>query len=242
MLAASRERILADLPRDALVLDVGGWAKPLARADWVLDLMPYSTRGLYGEPDPDPERFTEATWVVRDMCDHEAWPFADDQFDFAVCSHTLEDVRDPIRVCEELRRVARAGYIEVPARSQEQTFGVHGPWVGWSHHHWLVDIHDGSVEFVLKPHLLHGRPEFWVDREWTDAQPPDRLVSTLWWRGSFKCSERVYYEPDELHRYLASVAEAYGAELEAPGVGRAAAGRRAPAALARLRGALRRPG
>ena len=56
MLPGSRERIKALAGEDGLVLDVGGWAKPLARADWVIDLMPYETRGLYGERDPDPER------------------------------------------------------------------------------------------------------------------------------------------------------------------------------------------
>ena len=43
------------------------------------------------------ERFTADTWVVQDIC--TPWPFADGQFDFAVCSHTLEDVRDPVFVC-----------------------------------------------------------------------------------------------------------------------------------------------
>jgi hypothetical protein len=53
-----------------VVLDVGGWAKPLPRADWVLDLMPYETRGAYGTSDSGPERFTTDTWIERDICDH----------------------------------------------------------------------------------------------------------------------------------------------------------------------------
>jgi methyltransferase family protein len=211
VLPGNRTKILRELSDDDLVLDVGGWAHPLSRADWVLDLMPYETRGLYGESDPEPERFTSETWVVRDMCDHEPWPFADEQFDFAICSHTLEDVRDPIWVCSELNRVAKAGYIEVPARSEEQTHGVHGPWVGWSHHHWLVDIVDGSVEFVLKPHLVHGRPEFWVDPSWNASQPPEGKVSSLFWQSSFGFRERIFYVSDELHGYLAEVFDRYDA-------------------------------
>lgn len=227
MLESSRALISAELPSDALVLDIGGWASPLARADWVLDLMPYETRGLYGEPDPDEERFSAETWVSRDICDRTPWPFGDDQFDFAVCSHTLEDVRDPLWVCSELCRVARAGYVEVPARSQEQTEGVHGPWVGWSHHHWLIDIRDGAIEFVFKPHLLHGRPEFWVDAEWMAAQPPNALVSDLFWEGSFEFRERIFYEPEDLHDYLLSVAERYNAPLQrGAGAGRGGWARR----------------
>jgi SAM-dependent methyltransferase len=41
-------------------------------------------------------------------------PFADDAFDYAICSNVLEHVTDPVAVASELSRVARAGYIEVP--------------------------------------------------------------------------------------------------------------------------------
>ncbi|MBN1527599.1 MAG: hypothetical protein JW895_00955, partial [Thermoleophilaceae bacterium] len=130
MLDSATERIRRELPGDALVLEVGGWARPFSRADWVIDLMPYETRGLYGTPDPEPERFTADTWVQRDLCEREPWPFADGQFAFAVCSHTLEDLRDPVWVCHELARVARAGYVEVPGRVQEMTWAIQGEWTG----------------------------------------------------------------------------------------------------------------
>ena len=209
MLPESRRRILDEVEERDLVLDVGGWASPLSRADWVIDLMPFGTRGLYGASDPEPERFSESSWVERDICEKTPWPFADDQFDFAICSHTLEDVRDPIWVCAELNRVAKAGYIEVPARVEEQTRGVHGPWVGWSHHHWLVDIEETEIQFVLKPHLLHGRPEFCINLEWTEGLPAAERVSRMFWEGAFAYKERVFYEPDELHEYLlAEVARA----------------------------------
>ena len=56
MLASSRASLLERLADNERVLDVGGWAKPLDRADWVIDLLPYETRGLYGgEPDPSAE-------------------------------------------------------------------------------------------------------------------------------------------------------------------------------------------
>lgn len=210
MLTESRSRILGGLAATDLVLDVGGWGRPLARANWVLDLMPYETHGLYGEPDPDPERFSASTWVVRDICDRVPWPFADNQFDFAVCSHTLEDVRDPIWVCSELARVAKAGYIEVPARSEEQTPNVHGPWVGWSHHHWMIDMRRGGLEFVLKPHLLHGRAEFWVDRTWWTQSTAAERVNAFFWEDDFEAIERIFYVPDELHEYLGGVFDRYG--------------------------------
>ena len=189
-----------------LVLDVGGWADPFERADWVLDLMPYETRGLYAHPSADPgagpERFSTETWVCRDICDREPWPFADDQFEFAICSHTLEDVRDPVWVCSELVRVARAGYIEVPSREEEQSRGVHGPWVGWSHHRWICDVGDGEIGFVAKPHLIHYMEGKSFPEGFADSLGDIERVSYLFWEGSFEFGERIFTEPAELESYL----------------------------------------
>src|SRR4051794_14780030 len=205
MLAGSTARVLERLDDGDLVLDVGGWARPFARADWVMDLLPYETRGLYGyeQGDRDGERFTEQTWVVRDICAREPWPFGDHQFDFAICSHTLEDIRDPIWVCQELQRVAKAGYIEVPSRLEEQTLGVQGNWVGWGHHHWLIDITPGRIEFVFKHHILHGRPELQVPQEVERSLSREERVQSLWWTDSFVAVERVFIDPpDALDHYL----------------------------------------
>ena len=48
MRESARRRILETLPDDAVVLDVGGWAVPFPRADWMLDLGSYETRGEWG--------------------------------------------------------------------------------------------------------------------------------------------------------------------------------------------------
>ena len=140
------------------------WAKPLNRADWVIDVMPYETRGLLGSDGDGPERFSADTWVQHDICDREPWPFADDQFDFVVCSHVLEDIRDPLWVCCGASRVAKAGYIEVPSRLEEQSRGVQGDWVGWGHHHWLIELEGDRFDFLFKPHIIHSREEFWFPR------------------------------------------------------------------------------
>ena len=189
------------LPADGLLLDVGGWAKPLARADWVIDLMPYATRGLYGAIGDD-ERFTDDTCVEADIC--EPWPFADGQFDFAVCSHTLEDVRDPVIVCRELQRVAKAGYVEVPSRLEEHMTGLSGPWAGWAHHRWIceVDPFAPSIDLVFKSHAIHVNA---IPRR---ELPPERRVQWLWWEGSFAARERIFTEPAELDAWLAEPSRA----------------------------------
>src|SRR5687767_7520530 len=178
--------LLGTLSPEALVLDVGAWASPFNRAQWILDGEPFETRGYYrtfgGPASQGGERewFSKETWVQRDICAREPWPFSDKQFDFVVCSHTLEDIRDPLWVCSELRRVARAGYIEVPSRLEEQTWGVQGNFVGWTHHRWLIDVTDRRIDFTQKVHGLHGRPRWYFPNTFLhDLDEGDR-VQTLW--------------------------------------------------------------
>jgi hypothetical protein len=210
MLEASAERILERVGADDVVLDVGAWAAPFARADWVIDLMPYDTRGLYGEADPARERFDARSWIVRDICDREPFPFADDELDFAICSHTLEDVRDPVWVCAELQRVARAGYIEVPSRLEEQSYGVHGPWVGWSHHRWLIDVGEAGLEFVFKSHAVHGPARFRFPAGFAQTFSPDERVQTFFWERAFTATERIFHEPEDHDAYLADFVAEHG--------------------------------
>jgi len=205
VLDSSHERLLALLSDDDLVLDVGGGSSPLPRADWVLDLVPCEERQA-----AEGERFSASTWVRRDACDREPWPFEDGRFAFAVCSHTLEDVRDPVWVCSELQRVARAGYIEVPSRLEEQSWGVIGPWVGWSHHRWLVDVSDGAIQFVHKPHAIHGQESAHFPPGFHDSLSPEERVQQLWWEGSFDAREQVFLDADSLDAYLAEPIEARG--------------------------------
>jgi len=204
MLPSSLERISTAVPDDALVLDIGGWGRPLARANWVMDLMPYETRGLYGREDPAPERFDASTWIERDICDRQPYPFAEGAVDFVVCSHTLEDIRDPIWVCSEMNRIAKAGYIEVPSRLEEQSFGIQGPWVGWGHHRWLIEVlDDGRIEFVFKHHVMHGRRSDHFPPDFHASLAAEDRVQTLWWERSFDFGERVLMSADEVDPYLA---------------------------------------
>ncbi|MDQ3739652.1 MAG: class I SAM-dependent methyltransferase [Actinomycetota bacterium] len=185
----------ARLPREGRVLDVGGGTNPVARADVVLDLLPGAT-------------------VQRDVCDRDPWPFDDDEFDFAVCSHTLEDVRDPIWVCAELQRVARAGYVEVPSRLEEQAWGVHGEWVGWSHHRWLVDVGEDEIVFAHKSHAVHREGNHFP-RGFHATLSPERRIQWLWWEGSFGARERIFTDVAEHDEWLAAPVRAHGHEVRA---------------------------
>lgn len=207
------EVILSRLNPTDLVLDIGGWARPFNRANSVLDAEPYETRGFYGSARPaqggDHERFSLSSWIQRDICERTPFPFSDKQFDFVICSHVLEDIRDPLWVCSEMIRVAKRGYIEVPSRKAESSRGVEPGQVGWSHHRWLVDIVGTEVDFLMKYHMIHSRWRYSFPASFSRKLSVEQQVQWLFWEGSFHFSERTIHGVEniaaDLESYVRSI-------------------------------------
>ena len=173
------------------VLDVGGGAVVFPRANAVIDLLPYDERQNTEQSKGMAEAFTKRDWFVGDICNSEVWQkIPDKAFDFVVCSHTLEDIRDPIYVCSQLIRVAKAGYIEVPSRFREGA-KVHAPSIvsGWEHHRWVIDVIDGTVTFTVK-HPFLNYFDFLGHQRRKDAIEWKNQFTGVHWSGSFNYIER----------------------------------------------------
>lgn len=197
MLESNVGAVLNRISSDDRVLDVGGWARCFNRADWVIDKLPYATRGRrYGETlglhaqGGEVERFDASRWVERDLCGRAPWPFADGFFDFCTCSHTLEDIRDPIWVCSEMSRVARAGYVEVPSMRFELTRGREaGVPVGLSHHLWVVERRGEELWFHPKTHAIHGDRRLSLPAEYGAKLTAEEEVTWHFWEGEIQARE-----------------------------------------------------
>jgi SAM-dependent methyltransferase len=213
--------VLSNLPRlrqraaaAARVLDVRGWYRPFNLATHVIDLQPYETRRRHDALDPeDAERFDAARWTVADIC-AGPWPYPDGFFDFAVCSHVLEDVRDPIAVCRELCRVARAGYVETPSRLREifakrRRLGwrlAGAPEIGFYHHRWFVEAAGSHLRFTAKTAALaedrrHYLTRHDLGRRLTEAESG----LALFWEGGFT-AEEVFADPRDDYKAFRAAA------------------------------------
>ena len=110
-LAWSLRRLYCPVDSEALVLEVGSGGNPYFRANVLVDAY---------------EETSERHWValVADrptvLAFAETLPFQDKAFDFVIASHVLEHSRDPARFLEEMQRVGKAGYIEVPDAFMER--------------------------------------------------------------------------------------------------------------------------
>ena len=109
--AWSLRRLHCPVRRDALVLEVGSGGNPYYRANVLLDA--YEITGERHWAPLVADRPTVLGFV-------ESLPFQDKAFDFVIASHVLEHSRDPVRFLDELQRVSKAGYIEVPDAFMER--------------------------------------------------------------------------------------------------------------------------
>lgn len=188
------------------VLDVGGWYQPFNRADVVVDLLGHDTRGLGGSSGAGPEHFTASSWLVHDISSGPL-PFADKEFDYVICSHTLEDIRDPVHVCSELMRVARRGYIEVPSRLVESVRGLEGRnYAGHYHHRWLVEIAGDRISFRFKPHAIHEDRRYHLPARLLRSLEPEDRVQWMFWDGGFEAREIIQISHLQTRRELADFA------------------------------------
>lgn len=204
------EQVLSRIQKNDLVLDVGGWACPFNRANWILDAEPFETRGIYekiGLPKSqggEIEYFNKATWIQRDICDKTPWPFEDKFFDFSICSHTLEDIRDPLFVCSELIRVSKMGYIEVPSRVYETCRGIEpgSDIVGLSHHRWLIEIAGSHIQFTMKYHMIHAHPNLSFHHTVARKLTKQDTITCLFWDDSFTFAETQIHGLDNIYNRL----------------------------------------
>jgi SAM-dependent methyltransferase len=195
--------------RGLRVLDVGGVRETSRYSTHLIDIMSYeSTKAHWGGYFVD-RGIPAENWVVHDICDPKPFPYPDKYFDFAIASHILEDVRDPVRVCRELSRVAKAGFVETPSVYLELTRGVDPRgrrYVGYYHHRWLVRAVDGGLEFLFKPHFLSASRRFHLPPRYLDllASPENHYVS-LFWDGEIRASERVIVVREQMEQEIESI-------------------------------------
>jgi SAM-dependent methyltransferase len=205
ILRSNLPRLRALALESARVLDVGGWYQPFNLATHVIDLGSYETRHSAAALDPeDAERFSAETWVTHDVC-LSPWPYPDKFFDFVFCSHLLEDVRDPLTVCRELVRVAKAGYIETPSRLREifakdrfaalKLMAARVPEIGFHHHRWFVEAEGTHLKFTAKTAALSERRDYYLTRADVGRKLSEAESGLgLFWTGEFS-AEEVFTDP-----------------------------------------------
>ena len=156
MLGRAYERLERDLPDDALLLERGGRCRPLHRADWVLDVMPYETRGLSAMTADGDERFTEATWMQRRHLRPRAVAVRGRPVRLRRAARRSSRTSGTRCGCaSELQRCrSRPATSRCRRGSTEQACDVQGPWVALGRTmHWLIELEGDRFDFALQARI-----------------------------------------------------------------------------------------
>src|SRR5690606_38725650 len=101
------------------------------------------------------------------------------------------------KICREMVRVAKAGYIETPHRIYESTKGVERHWwCGHYHHRWLGEMEQvaNRVTFQFKPHNIHSSRRFGFRCfPWQKVREEFKNTGLLW-EGAFEARENIVIE------------------------------------------------
>jgi hypothetical protein len=67
------------------------------------------------------------------------------KFDFSICSHTLEDVFNPLDLIGLLTKISNSGFIAIPSKYDEFLFLYNQPYRGNAHHKQFFDMVDNEL-------------------------------------------------------------------------------------------------
>jgi SAM-dependent methyltransferase len=112
-LRATRNKYLLDkIDRTSKIADFGSGHEPFRYASVLVDKK--STDDIQRGGLTILDRLEGREFVDYDL-NNTPYPFKDKEFDYAICSHVLEHLDDPVSALKEITRIAKAGYIEIPA-------------------------------------------------------------------------------------------------------------------------------
>jgi len=149
------------------VIDIGGaiypWVNRFATAYFDLkDVHEY----IKDYPDMYTEEIDQAKSFIGDINDGDGWGEVykdveeNGKFDFAVCTHTIEDIRNPVYVLRHLPDIAKEGFIAIPSKTWELFSGTECvtpeeqidwgltheyTYRGFFHHRWIFTIIDDKL-------------------------------------------------------------------------------------------------
>jgi FkbM family methyltransferase len=154
---AERQDVIDDILKrkskgPCTVIDIGGsfngWSMPVL--DALIDI------NLPKEMDRNIAHFR------IDINDRDGWALVleyvekNGKFDFSICSHTLEDIRDPVFACEMISAISKEGFVAVPSKYRELSRFELGPnyYRGYIHHRWIYTVKDGRFVGIPKLNVI----------------------------------------------------------------------------------------
>lgn len=75
------------------------------------------------------------------------------KWDYAICTHTLEDIHNPVYAAEQIEQIATAGLIVEPSKFREFS-RFSGSFRGYIHHYWIFEVINGVFTALPKINFI----------------------------------------------------------------------------------------
>lgn len=80
-------------------------------------------------------------------------------FDYCICSHTLEDIINPVYVAKMINKYCKAGFIAVPSKFVEMK-KIEGDYRGFIHHRYIYNYENGKMVGYPKLNFMENDKRF----------------------------------------------------------------------------------
>jgi len=130
------------------VIDIGGavngWTKPFV--DFLVDI----------------NASDSVNNLKFDICVDSEWgklkAIVDQQgkFDYCICTHTLEDLYNPLSALKYMPEIAHSGIITMPDARTELSHIESSKWLGYIHHRWIFDREADKMLIIPKLNFLEA--------------------------------------------------------------------------------------
>lgn len=103
----------------------------------------------------------------------------DQEFDFSICSHTLEDINNPFQLLDFIEQISPRGLIAVPSKYDEFSFLFGNNYRGNAHHKQFFDVINNELVLFPKYPFIEKRDE----ADWIRTMHQGKDLY-LYWEGS----------------------------------------------------------
>ena len=142
-------------------------------------------------------------------------PFKDKEFDYIILSHVMEHVPNLLEFKNEIERIAKSGYIELPTKLNDNlVFGCDEEFLG---HKWWFEFDDDNQQLLYTKKVDAVEKFLSVAQIWRFQKfYEDSFLLQFYWEGSINLKERAPFEIEKKITFFEIVRKYLSKKIRVP--------------------------
>ena len=166
----------------------------------------------FADIDDFEESFKKLNLKYTQIFPDQKLPFQDKEFDFVILSHVMEHVPNLIEFKNEIERIGKAGYIELPSKLNDNiVFGCDEEKYG---HKWWFEFDDDEQKLLYTPKVDAIEKFLSVAQVWKFQKfYEDSFVLQFHWKDKIDLKERKPFVVDKKITFLQLVKKYFSKKI-----------------------------